>query len=89
VSRFICNYLVTKLTREFLGGGADFWVAHASRVLVSASRRNRLSFESRRSGSMQTPKKVRDREDALAPAGAGRDACATQAATGIVDPGYN
>jgi hypothetical protein len=38
---------------------------------------------------MQTPKKVRDREDALAPAGAGRDACATQAATGIVDPGYN
>src|SRR5438067_9817254 len=43
-------------------------VAHASRVLVSASRRNRLSC-------WPVPGKVRDREDALTNT---RDACATQ-----------
>jgi hypothetical protein len=50
------------------------WVAHASRVLVSASRRNRLFFISI-PVAMERESKVRDREDALAST---RDARATQ-----------
>jgi hypothetical protein len=51
-------------------------VAHASRVLVSASRRNSLSVCSLWSVRKQ-PAEVRDREDALAST---RDACATRTA---------
>ncbi len=68
-------------------GAINRWVAHASRVLVEpvlstaegASRRNTL-FYWRCFTSGPRVKKVRDREDALAPAAAGRDACATQTA---------
>jgi hypothetical protein len=49
-------------------------VAHASRVLVSASRRNSL-FWCNLWCAIGAPEKVRDREDALAGT---RDACAAQ-----------
>jgi len=49
--------------------GEFLWVAHASRVVVSASRRNRL-FQ-----LTDGRQEVRDREDAIAST---RDACATQ-----------
>ena len=55
---------------------AMVWVAHASRVLVSAPRRNNLSLCSSRSAS-QALREVRDREDALAST---RDARTTQTA---------
>jgi len=61
-------------------------------VLVSASRRNRLSFESRRSGSMQTLKKVRARQHARRvryPQTRSRLVLIAAAAAGIIDPGYN
>jgi len=51
------------------------WVAHASRVLVSASRRNNLFFKPRQRQEIEIATKVRDREDALAST---RGACATQ-----------
>src|SRR5207249_4739414 len=51
------------------------WVAHASRVLVSASRRNNLLGGQASRGRSGASGKVRDREDALAST---RDACATQ-----------
>ena len=49
-----------------------FWGAHASRVLVSASRRNSLSSCSA-CHRAKSQRKVRDREDAFANT---RDACA-------------
>ena len=51
-----------------------FWVAHASRVLVSASRRNGL-LSCAVWPISHALGKVRDREDAFADT---RDACATQ-----------
>jgi len=54
--------------------GISIWVAHTSRVLVAASRRNKLS-----SCCIMKPalafRKVRNSEDAIANT---RDACATQ-----------
>jgi len=49
--------------------------AHASRVLVSASRRNSLFSSPRVNGRVADGRKVRDREDAIANT---RDACAPQ-----------
>ncbi len=49
-------------------------VAHASRVLVSASRRNNLFLNVPRRKKVEIETKVRDREDRLAGT---RDACAT------------
>ena len=54
-------------------------VAHASRVLVSASRRNSLSFWAILLAS-NAPRKVRDREDAFANT---QNACATQNVRGL------
>jgi hypothetical protein len=45
--------------------GGRFWGAHASRVLVSASRRNDLSLCGVRT-ARTAPGEVRDREDACA-----------------------
>jgi hypothetical protein len=42
------------------------WVAHAPRVLVTASRRNKLSLDFHLTRRADTQGKVRDREDALA-----------------------
>ncbi len=52
------------------------WVAHASRVLVAASRRNNLFKRDQRAADFVASRKVRDGEDAIASM---RDACATQA----------
>src|SRR6266404_2598181 len=54
------------------------WVAHTSRVSVLASRQNDLLIDFVCNRGSEFTRKVRDREDALAPAAAGRDACATQ-----------
>ena len=54
---------------------STFRVAHASRVLVSASRRNELPLDFAAIEQIPAVEKVRDREDALASM---RDACATQ-----------
>jgi hypothetical protein len=63
--------------------GISIWVAHASRVLVAVSRRNKLSL-----GCIMKPaqafRKVRDSEHAIAST---RDACATQI-NGDVLPNY-
>jgi hypothetical protein len=65
--------------RAFLTGrGGQIWLARASRVLVSASRRNSLSLCSGRSVSNALGK-VCDREDPFAST---RDARATHAARG-------
>jgi hypothetical protein len=42
------------------------WLAHAPRVLVSASRRNIFFFRTATVERGESPIKVRDREDALA-----------------------
>ena len=55
-------------------------VAHASRVLVSASRRNNLFLNVPRGKKVEIEKKVRDREDRLAGT---RDACATPEAIAL------
>jgi hypothetical protein len=52
-----------KMRRNAEGG--EFWGARASRVLVSASRRNRLSLCDVPLVN-NAPRKVRDREDAFA-----------------------
>src|SRR6266571_6319068 len=54
---------------------ARFMVAHASRVLVLASRQNDLLIDFVCNRGSEFTRKVRDREDALAST---RDACATQ-----------
>ena len=54
---------------------STFRVAHASRVLVSASHRNELPLDFAAIEQIPAVEKVRDREDALASM---RDACATQ-----------
>jgi hypothetical protein len=54
------------------------WVAHASRVLVLASRRNNLFLAANQRQQIQIGTKVRDREDALANTG---DARATHSLT--------
>jgi len=54
---------------------STFRVAHTSRVLVSASRRNELPLDFAAMEQIPAVEKVRDREDALASM---RDACATQ-----------
>jgi MtfA peptidase len=48
--------------------------------VTAASRRNNLFFRFDEIHGKRSSGKVRDREDALAPASAGRDACATQSA---------
>ncbi len=53
---------------------STFWVAHASRVLVSASRRNELPLDFAAIEEIPAVEKVRDREHALASM---RHACAT------------
>jgi len=53
-------------------------VAQASRVLVSASRRNNLFLKRQLQNRVEYTGKVRDREDALAST---RDACATRKLT--------
>ena len=53
----------------------DDRVAHASRVLVLASRRNNLSKEFATRHGFRASRKVRDDEDAIANT---QDACATQ-----------
>jgi hypothetical protein len=58
-----------------VAGGKCDWVAHASGMLVSASRRNELFLEGQFFENSQRFQKVRDREDALAST---RDACATR-----------
>jgi len=65
-----------------------FWVAHASRVLVLVSRRNNLLLCGILSAN-DALRKVRDREDALAPAAAGRDACATHTSRETVVRSYD
>jgi hypothetical protein len=52
-----------------------FWGARASRVLVSASRRNNLTEDIFSWGRMIRHTEVRDSEDAIA---SPRDGCATQ-----------
>src|SRR5437870_5458998 len=47
-------------------GFANIWGAHAARVLVSAARRNNLSFFGANSVHSVDPTRVRDRADALA-----------------------
>ena len=54
---------------------STFQVAHASRVLVSASRRDELPLDFAAIEQIRAVEKVRDREDALASM---RDACATR-----------
>jgi hypothetical protein len=63
--------------------GISIWVAHASRVLVAVSRRNKLSFCCIMKPALAF-REVRDSEDAIAST---RDACATQI-NGDVLPNY-
>jgi hypothetical protein len=63
------------IVKAAVAGGKSDWVAHASGVLVSASRRNKLHFKISCFRAASGRQKVRDREDALAST---RDACATQ-----------
>ena len=58
-----------------VGVAAKFRVAHASRVLVSASRRNSLFFDRKSSDCFVPEAKVRIGEDAIANT---REAYATQ-----------
>ena len=52
----------------------EFWVAHASRVLVSASRRNELGFGFHSARAVNLEQSARSRDGFAST----RDACATQ-----------
>ena len=66
--------IVKPASQGFAPGNRKFWVAHASGVLVSASRRNNASTVSIPQRVGRT-RKVRDREDAITST---PEACATQ-----------
>src|SRR6266487_1684427 len=67
---------------EIRGRRLEVRVAHASRVLVSASRRNELRQHFATRSPIERAREVCDREDALAST---RDACATQNAPPPLD----
>ena len=57
----------------------DFSIARGSRVLVATSRCTKLFLWVRSRGTQRFEGTVLDGEDAIAPAGAGQDACASDA----------